>query len=111
MPLRDGTGPWGLGPGTGRGRGRCRTGMRAAFFGPIMVRGRKRWLLGLAAPLIAAAIRDLANPKGLLRQITAAFFPLEKKDRRDISHIANCTVTDETRPLTKTSAEGKDPAK
>jgi hypothetical protein len=93
MPLRDGTGPWGFGPGTGRGRGWCRTGMRTPFLGPIIARGRNRWLLGLAAPLIAAAIRDLANPKGLLRRIAVSLVPDKRmKEMRRINDTAHYTV-------------------
>jgi hypothetical protein len=36
------------------------------------LRGTNRWLLGIAGSVAAAAIRDLANPSGMLRQLTAA---------------------------------------
>jgi hypothetical protein len=44
----------------------------------VSLRGKNRWLLGMAATLLATAIRDIANPIGLLRRIAEAILP-EKK--------------------------------
>lgn len=68
MPLGDGTGPLGLGPRTGRGRGRCLAGVRSGRLGRVRSRHRGGWLWGIALPVAAAALRDLANPAGLLRR-------------------------------------------
>jgi hypothetical protein len=60
------------------------------------VRGKKRWLLGLAVPIVAAVIRDLANPAGFIRQACAAFFPATRtaatrrlKKQADFSIVEN----------------------
>jgi hypothetical protein len=71
MPSGDGTGPVGMGMGTGLGRGWCRTGSMFGALGRVTFRGKKRCLLGLAVLVIAAAVRDLINPRGLLRQAAA----------------------------------------
>ncbi|MBN1127643.1 MAG: DUF5320 domain-containing protein [Chitinispirillaceae bacterium] len=111
MPLRDGTGPLGFGPKTGRGRGWCRTGLRSVPLRPLAFGARNRWLFGLAAPVIVAAIRDLANPRGVLRHLAQAFLSDKKKDKRNISHVADYAVINETRPSAKPAEDGKEPAK
>ncbi|MBD3315979.1 MAG: hypothetical protein GF344_09345 [Chitinivibrionales bacterium] len=76
MPLRDGTGPLGYGPGSGRGRGRCRGGVRLGCdVAQSVLRRRTGWLAGIAAPLIVAALRDLAKPSGLLGSRLLRRFP------------------------------------
>lgn len=67
MPLRDGKGPFGIGPRSGRGRGPC-----GSQYGSVyrdIFRGRNGSIVGIAVPLLVAAVRDLLNPSGLLRQI------------------------------------------
>jgi hypothetical protein len=81
MSLRDEIGPYGLGKGTSRRRDWCATGMRLCGLGRFAFRGKNRWLLGLAAPLAVAVIKDLVNPRGLLRQFTVIFF----RERRMIN--------------------------
>jgi hypothetical protein len=96
MPARDGTGPVGMGPGTGRGRGWCRTGVRFSAIGWTAFRGKNRWLLGLAAPVIAAAVRDLINPKGVLRHIASALRSNKRKNvPHKVSREADYTVVEE----------------
>jgi hypothetical protein len=82
MPRSDGTGPLGLGPGTGRGRGWCKTGIPLPGFGRAMFRGKNRWLFGMAVPVIVAAIRDLANPEGRLRQMARSLLA-HSRDRNN----------------------------
>jgi hypothetical protein len=95
MPFGDGTGPFGSGPGTGRGKGWCKTGFRFAHIGRTAIHGQNRWLLGLAAPVIIAAIRDLVNPKGLLRQIASVFLSNKtKNDGHQIRRNAEYTIAD-----------------
>lgn len=95
MPLNDGTGPFGLGPGTGRRRGWCNAGFRFGNIGCGAVRGKNRWLLGLAAPLVVAVIRDLASPTGFLRQFISAFLPGKgMRKPLNIRHDAEYSVID-----------------
>lgn len=95
MPFGDGTGPLGLGPGTGRGKGWCRFGMVSGSAWRMPFRGRKKWIAGIAAPLIAAVIRDLANPSGFLRRTAVAFFSKRKaEDARRLSRDADYSVLD-----------------
>jgi hypothetical protein len=97
MPSGDGTGPLGRGPGTGRGKGWCKTGIGFTSMGRTAFRGRNRWLFGLAAPVIVAAIRDLLNPKGMLRQIASALLSNKTKhDERQIRRNAEYTIADDT---------------
>jgi hypothetical protein len=96
MPSGDGTGPWGLGPGTGRGKGWCKTGFGVANFGRSAFRGKNKWLVGLAAPLVIAAIRDLASPTGFLRQLSAAFLSGKRmKGPPNIRRDAEYSVLDQ----------------
>jgi len=69
MPLRDGTGPLGLGPGSGRGKGRCYTGFGYRSMSRTVFHGRPGWLLGIAVPLVAAVLRDLLNPSSMICRI------------------------------------------
>jgi hypothetical protein len=95
MPLGDGTGPLGLGPRTGRGKGRCGAGARLGGTGRILFRGRKGWLLGIAAPAVAAVVRDLANPSGLLRQFIRGVLPHKKeKAMPPLSRDAEYVIVD-----------------
>ena len=99
MPGGNGRGPFGLGPGTGRGRGWCRTGIR--FFSPDPIRGKNRWLLGFAVPVIAAALHDLSNPQGLLRRIAATLLPDKRiKDMRRINDTVHYTVMETSKTKT-----------
>jgi hypothetical protein len=110
MPAGDGTGPMGMGPGTGRGRGWCRTGAGFAAMGRTAFRGRNRWLFGLAAPVIIAAIRDLANPRGLLRQAASALLPHKSGNSgRHIRQNPEYTITDAASagPVKKRTAHRK----
>jgi hypothetical protein len=69
MPLHDRTGPLGLGPGTGRGRGGCYSGFGCRTIVSSIVTRRSNWLIGIAAPLVAAVVRDLLNPSGMIRSV------------------------------------------
>jgi hypothetical protein len=111
MPLRDGTGPLGFGPKTGRGRGWCGTGLRSVSLRPLAFSARNRWLFGLAAPVIVAAIRDLANPYGVLRHLTRALLSEKKKNKHNISHIADYAVIKETPLSSKPAEDGKESVK
>jgi hypothetical protein len=108
MPGGDGRGPLGLGPGTGRGKGWCKTGIQPPGFGRTMFRGRRGWFLGIAVPVAFAAVRDLANPQGLLRQFAHALASAMKKNQRNISHIAEYTVIEETHPSPKPEKGGRE---
>lgn len=95
MPGRDGTGPFGIGPGTGRRRGSCRSGRRFDGAGRMMPHNRGGWFFGAAAPLAVAAIRDLVNPRGLLRNILReALGYVRRKSRRTVID-AQYSVLDE----------------
>jgi hypothetical protein len=100
MPSGDGTGPRGMGSGTGRGKGWCRTGSRFAAIGQTAFRGRNRWLLGLAAPVIAAAVRDLVNPQGLLRQFARKILTYKKHGVRAVPPKAEYTVLEDNSDTT-----------
>jgi hypothetical protein len=63
MPFGDGTGPYGFGPHPGTRRRGCGMSRRVRFV--------RRWPVGVAAPLVIAAVRDLTNPSGVLRQLLA----------------------------------------
>jgi len=65
MPLRDATGPLGLGPGTGRGKGICNT----RFGYRNMFRVRQGWYFVIVVPFVAVILRDLLNPSGMIRRI------------------------------------------
>lgn len=107
MPRGDGTGPFGMGPGTGRRRGACTPGTGFGASGRALFQGRNRWLLGLAAPMVVAAIRDLVNPRGLLRQCAAAFFPGKTAPgEKRIMHEAEFSVLD-SNPSKKTDEKGR----
>lgn len=69
MPLRDGTGPLGRGAGTGRGKGGCYTGFGYRSMSRTIFHGRPGWLLGIVVPLVAAVLRDVLNPSGMIRRI------------------------------------------
>lgn len=65
MPSGDGTGPYGLGPRPGARRRGCGRGA----FRPVRL--ARQWPVGVAAPLVIAALRDLTQPSGVLRQLIA----------------------------------------
>ncbi|MBN1759272.1 MAG: DUF5320 domain-containing protein [Chitinispirillaceae bacterium] len=91
MPNRDGTGPFGFGSGTGRGRG----WYRSATF---MSRGsgvRRIGFFSALIPVAVAALRDLANPGGLLRSAGRRLIT-RKTDGRQKPVNASFTVLDET---------------
>lgn len=100
MPLRNGTGPSGLGPGTGRGRGGCRSGSGYRNISRPIFRGRQGWLAGLVVPLVTVILRDLLNPSGVLRRIAQAF-PTGKitHNARNTGRDAEYTVMDEDKKL------------
>lgn len=95
MPLRDGTGPLGFGAGTGRGRGRCKSGLGDNGFGRSMFTGKRGWFFGLAAPVMIAAVRDLTNPSGLLRQLVRALLSDKKSKKPQILHATQYSVVEE----------------
>lgn len=101
MPLRDGTGPSGLGPGSGRGRGGCYTGSGYRNVSRMISYGRPGWLLGIAVPLVAAVVRDLMNHTGVIHRM--ADLTLQKRSAGNIRNNvreAECTVMD-TYPVSK----------
>jgi len=103
MPYRDGTGPFGLGPGTGRGRGGCWT----SSFMQAGLGTRRIGFFGALLPFVAAAIRDLANPNGILRSVgrTLTAQKTDSAKPRDTSF----TVLDETDSKTwSTNRKGKE---
>jgi len=107
MPRGDGTGPFGMGPGTGRRRGGCAPRIGFSPGGRIPSPVRNRWLLGLAVPVIVAAIRDISNPRGLLRQCASVFFPKKPLQRGTrISCDAEFSVLDSK--LSKKQDEKRD---
>lgn len=69
MPLRDGTGPFGLEPGSERGRGRYCAGFGYKRVSRSLLCEKQGWLLGLAVPFTVAAIHKLFKPSGLLYRI------------------------------------------
>jgi hypothetical protein len=75
MPRGDGTGPMGLGPRTGRGRGMCSAWSRIGGIGRVHRRRGGGLLWGLAVPVAAAAVGELLNPRGRLRQVMRALLP------------------------------------
>lgn len=95
MPLRDGTGPFGSGAGTGRGRGRCSAGLGGNEFRRSIVRGKSGWFLGLAAPVMIAAVRDLANPSGLLRQLARSLLSDKKNKEPKVLRDAQYSVVEQ----------------
>lgn len=72
MPLRDGTGPLGLGLGSGRRRGGCYSGSGYRSISHSAFRERKGLLLSIAVPLVVAVLRDLFNQSGVLSRIAHA---------------------------------------
>ena len=95
MPLRDGTGPLGAGAGTGHGKGRCKRGLGSNGFGRALFTGKRGWLLGLAAPVMIAAVRDLGNPSGLLRQLVRALLSDKKSKKPQILRDAQYSVVEQ----------------
>jgi hypothetical protein len=89
-----------FGNGTGRGRGWCKTGIGLTNFGRAAFRGKNKWLFGLAAPLVIAVVRDLVNPRGLLRKIASALITNKTIDRNRINRNAEYTVVEE-KPISK----------
>jgi len=97
MPLRNGTGPSGLGPGTGRGRGGCRSGSAYRTISHPLLRGRQGWLAGLVVPLVTVIVRDLLNPAGVLRRIVQKLPTGKITDTsRNTRQEAEYTVIDES---------------
>ena len=91
MPLRDGTGPFGLGPSSGRGRGRC--GSQYLGINRAMFRQRNGWLFGIAMPLVTVIVRDLLNPSGLLRRIIhSSSTRLTENQIQQVGRDTECTV-------------------
>jgi hypothetical protein len=91
MPYRDGTGPSGFGPGTGRGRG-------GYGLSPLVGTGfsaRRMGFLGAFVPVVAAAVRDLANPDGLLRTAGKKLIA-RKTDNSKKPVDGSFTILDET---------------
>jgi hypothetical protein len=106
MPRGNGTGPAGIGPGTGRRRGPCGNGTGFGGIGRTAFRARNPWLLGLAMPLVVAAIRDLVNPKGLLRQCATVLFPGKPRPGgKRVACDAEFSVLD-SKSSTKTDEKG-----
>ena len=86
MPNRDGTGPWG---GYGKGAGAGRGSRRGYPFGKIRYR-----LLGAVLPLAIAAVKDLANPHGVLGGFARKL--IGRKTERDSKAVkANYTIIEE----------------
>ena len=83
MPLRDGTGPLGFGPGSGRGKGGCYTGFGYRSMSRTIFHGRPGWLLGIVVPLVAAVLRDVLNPSGMIRRIIHVSPALKINNRND----------------------------
>ncbi|MBN1575211.1 MAG: hypothetical protein JW913_01570 [Chitinispirillaceae bacterium] len=102
MPRRDGTGPFGTGFGAGRGRGPCKKGYEFGNGWRMVFRDRGGWLLGMAVPVVAAAIRDAVNPSGLLRRIVRQALPSSTGGRPRTVTDAQYTVVRE-QPVRRTS--------
>jgi hypothetical protein len=69
MPFGDGTGPLGMGPHTGRNSWYLKqNGMGRRNAGSW---GKRGLLAGFAVPVVAAVLRDISNPYGFLRTISA----------------------------------------
>lgn len=103
MSLRDGTGPFGLGPGSGRRKGRCCIGSGYRNASRSVFGGRNGWLLGLAASFVTAVLRDLMSPSGILHRI--AHIPLNKGisgNNQNVRCQAEVTVIDENTVSGKT---------
>lgn len=100
MPFGNRTGPLGLGPGTGRRKGHCNTSFRFGDIGRAAFRGKNKWLFGLAAPLAIAVVRDLVNPRGLLRQVVSALITNKTIDRNRINRNAEYNLVEE-KPISK----------
>ena len=60
-----------------------------------MPRSRGGWFLGAVAPLAVAAIRDLVNPRGLLRNIVREALGYARRNSRRSVIDAQYTVLDE----------------
>lgn len=86
MPLRDGTGPLGLGPGSGRRNDNCYAGFGYRNISRGIFHGRQGRLLSIGVPLVAAILRDLLNPSGVIRRIPqlASFFKIKDYAYRNI---------------------------
>jgi hypothetical protein len=95
MPFHDGTGPNGYGAGSGRGSGQCKTGFNDDPFGKALFREKRGWLFGLAAPLLIAAIRDLAHPSGLWRQNVRALLSDKINKKPQILRDAQYSVVEQ----------------
>ncbi len=100
MPLRDGTGPFGLGPGSG---GKCCVGSGYRSASRSVFGGRNGLLLGLTASFVTAVLRDLMNPSGVLHRIT--HFSLNKgitDNNQNIRRQAEFTAIDENTVSSRT---------
>ncbi len=95
MPQGDGTGPLGFGASAGRGRGRCKNGLGSNGLRRVMFGGKRGWFLGLAASVMIAAVRDLANPSGLLRQLVRALLSDQKSKKPQILRDAQYSVLEQ----------------
>jgi hypothetical protein len=95
MPLGDGTGPLGMGSRTGRGKGGCRGSGRYSGYGRVMSCHNGGWFAGLAAPVVIALVRDLANPAGLLRRLARTLLPSTVSKPTRVIHDARYTVVDQ----------------
>ena len=94
MPLRDGRGPWWL----GTGRGKCRDGFSFPGNSHLGIGVRKGWLLSMAVPFVAAVIRDVLNPSGMIWQIARVKTMQNTTCQATRKHIQNAdyVVTDDT---------------
>lgn len=82
MPLFNGTGP--LGFGLGRGNGPCGRSVHFARREWAISRRKNNLLWGIAFPVLITAIRELANPTGVLRQFTRTLLHYKKNNKQCI---------------------------
>ncbi|MBN2189437.1 MAG: hypothetical protein JW699_08275 [Chitinispirillaceae bacterium] len=68
-------------------------------------------MMALAAPALIAAVRDLANPKGLLRQFGSALLGKKRtEDQRNIRQNVEYTISDSTTNAMSQDADSKSKA-